>query len=107
MTYNSSSSFSRRPKSRWGWWAAGLAAAFLVMSILNSAVFMHLPEDLTWRQTLLPFYGITMVLCGLAAGVVGLIAVLREKERSWMVWCATLSGALTLFLLLGEFLVPH
>jgi hypothetical protein len=107
MTYNSSSSFSRRPTSRWGWWAVGLAAAFLVMSILNSAVFMRLPEEVTWRQTLLPFYGIAMVLCGLAAGVVGLIAILREKERSWVVWCALLPGAFTLFLLLGEFLVPH
>ena len=65
------------------------------------------PEITGWGHALLPFYGIFMVLCGLASGVVGLIALLRNKERSWLVWVSVLPGALMLFLLLGEFLVPH
>jgi hypothetical protein len=107
MTVSSGSSFWRRPSTRLGWWAVGLAAAFFVMSTINSAVFMRLSEDVPWRQTVLPFYGIFMMLCGLAAGVVGLIAVLLKHERSWLVWLALLPGASSLFLLLGEFLVPH
>jgi hypothetical protein len=107
MTTQSSSSFVQRPGTRLGWWAVGLALAFMLMFILNSTVFMGLPEDVPWRQTVLPFYGIFMLLCGLAAGVVGLIAVMRKHERSWMVWVTILPGALVLFLLLGEFLVPH
>jgi hypothetical protein len=107
MTIESCSSFLQRPVTRLGWWAVGLALAFMLMFILNSTVFMGLPEDVPWRQTVLPFYGIFMLLCGLAAGVVGLIAVIRKHERSWMVWVTILPGALVLFLLLGEFLVPH
>jgi len=77
------------------------------MSMINSAVFMRLPEDVPWRQSLLPFYGVLMMLCGLAAGVIGLIAVIGRQERSWLVWLAILSGASVLLFVLGEFLVPH
>jgi hypothetical protein len=56
------------------------------MSIVNSTVFMRLSKDISWRQTILPFYGIFMMLCGLATLVVGLIAIVRNHERSWLVW---------------------
>jgi hypothetical protein len=60
---------------------------FLALFIINSAVFMPVfsttqNTQLAWiSRTLLPFYGIFMILCGLAAGVVGLVAVIREHER--------------------------
>lgn len=101
------SSFVKRPFTKIGWWAFYLAVAFWVMSIINNVVFMRLLEQVSWRQTLLPIYSILMLLCGLAAGVVGMIALLKKQERSWMVWLAILSGASVLFLLVGEFLVPH
>jgi hypothetical protein len=104
------SSLWKRPATRLGWWAVRLAAAFLVLFIINSAVFMPLGQyapETWWRQTLLPFYGIFMLLCGLAAGIIGLIAVVRQHERSWLVWLTILPGAFVLFLVLGEFLVPH
>jgi hypothetical protein len=107
MTTRSNSSFWRRPGTRLGWWAVGLLIAYVVMSVINSAVFMRLPEDISWRQTLLPFYGILMLLCGLAAGIVGLIALIRKQERSWLVWLSLLPGVSVLFMLLGEFLIPH
>jgi hypothetical protein len=107
MTNDSGSSFRQRPVSRLGWWAVGLAVVNSVMFMINSAVFMRLPEDVSWRQALLPLYGILMLLCGLAAGVVGLIAIIRNHERSWLVWVAILPAGMTLFLLLGEFLLPH
>jgi uncharacterized membrane protein len=104
---NSSSPYLKRPSTRLGWWAVGLAIAFIVMSIVNSAVFMRLSEDVPWRQTILPFYGIFMVLCGLVTFVVALIAILRNHERSWLVWLTLLPGASTLLFIMGEFLVPH
>jgi hypothetical protein len=107
MTNQQNSTFRQHPATKLGWWALYLAVAFWVMSIINNVVFMRLPEQVSWRQTLLPFYGILMLLCGLVAGVVGLIALLKKQERSWMVWLAILSGAYVLFLLVGEFLVPH
>jgi len=48
-----------------------------------------------------------MLLTGLAAGITGLIAIIRHHERSWLVGLAILPGLWVLFMLLGEFLVPH
>ncbi len=104
---NSGSALLKRPSTRLGWWAVGLAIAFIIMSFINSAVFMRLSENASWRQTILPFYGILMMLCGLAAFVVGLMAFIRSHERSWLVWLTLLPGASALLFVLGEFLVPH
>jgi hypothetical protein len=60
-----------------------------------------------WREVILPFYGIFTLLCGLAAGIVGLTAVIWRRERSWLVWLMMLPGLLVLAFVLGEFLVPH
>jgi hypothetical protein len=104
------SSFLQRPGTRLGWWAVGLLAAFFVMFLINSFVFIPTSQGASnpwWRQALLPFYGILMMLCGLASGVVGLIVVIKEHERSWLIWLTILPAAFVVFLLLGEFLVPH
>ena len=98
---------TRWPRTQLGWWSVGLAVTFEILMIINSTIFMRLPEDVTWRVTILPFYGIFMMLCGLAAGIVGLIAVTRQHERSWLVWLALLVGLNALVFVLGEFLVPH
>jgi hypothetical protein len=97
----------RWPSTRLGWWSVGLAAAYEILMIINSAIFMRLPEDVTWRVTVLPFYGIFMMVCGLAAGIVSLIAVVRQHERSWLVWLTLLIGLNALVFVLGEFLIPH
>jgi hypothetical protein len=101
------STFAQRPSTRLGWWAFGLMAAFLVMWIINTLVFMPGLAPEGWNMVILPIFGILMVLCGLSGGIVGLIALIRNRERSWMVWLCLLPGAFVLFLLLGEFLVPH
>jgi len=75
--------------------------------LINSFVFMPPSTNALFSRTFLIFYGILMILCGLAAGVVGLVALIRNHERSWFVWLAVLPGAFVLFLLLGELLVPH
>jgi hypothetical protein len=82
----------------------------MVLFLLNTFVFMPLGQyapDLWWREALLPFYGIFMLLCGLAAGVVGIIAIVRSRERSWMTWLGLLPAAWVVFMLLGELLFPH
>jgi hypothetical protein len=110
MTPKLGSSLWRRPGTRLGWWAVGLAAAFAVLSVVNSAVLMQRSQDVPdtgWIQALLASYSILMMLCGLAAGIGGLIAVIRKHERSWLVWLTLLPGAFVLFFVLGEFLVPH
>ncbi|MBI4926920.1 MAG: hypothetical protein HY835_04080 [Anaerolineae bacterium] len=97
------------PATRVGWWAFGLFSIFVVMWLINTFVFMPTAsvDEAPWRQIILPFYGIFMMLSGLSAGVVGLLGVIRAHERSWLVWLALLPGAFVLFFLLGEFLIPH
>jgi hypothetical protein len=46
-------------------------------------------------------------LWGFATSVAGLIAILRQQERSWLVWLTLLPGVFLLVFLLGEFLLPH
>jgi len=104
---SSSSSLWHRPATRVGWWAVCLTCVYIVMIIINSAVFMQLEENTPMQLALLPYYGILMLLCGLAGGILGLIALIVKHDRSWMVWLTLLPGAFVVFLLLGEFLVPH
>lgn len=79
----------------------------MVLFLINSFVFIPSSSDATWRHVILPFYGIFMLLCGLGAGVVGLVAVIRQHERSWLTWLMIVPGLFVLFLLVGELLFPH
>jgi hypothetical protein len=110
MTAHSSSSLWQRPSTRLGWWAVGMVLAFVAMFVINVTVIVPASENAPnawWRQTWLPFFWIFMLLCGIAAGVVGLIAVIRKNERSWLVWLTILLGAFALLVTLIELLVPH
>jgi hypothetical protein len=107
MANLSKSTFFRRPSTRLGWWAAGLLFVYGVGFLFNSAVLMRLGEVDPWLRTLLIIYAISMLLCGLAAGILGVIAVIRQHERCGWVWLAILTGAFVLSALLGEFLIPH
>lgn len=97
----------RLPSTSLGWWALGLGIAFVLLFSLNTFVFMPLQVSVPWQMALLPFYGIFMLLSGLASSVTGLIAILRKKERSVFVWLTLIPGTFVVFLLMGEFLVPH
>jgi hypothetical protein len=110
MTTPPRSSVWRRPGTKLGTWAVRLAGIFLGLFLINSLVFIPIsqnPSNEGWMHTYLPFYGIFMLLCGLAAGIVGFMAVIRDRERSWLVWLTILPLVFVLFLLLGELLVPH
>ena len=100
------SGFFVKPSTKLGWWAVTLLALFVLM-IITSAVVSMLWPDGSWRLVVMPFFGVGTVLCGLATGVLPLLAVTRQRERSWLVWLPLFVGANLVFLLLGEFLVPH
>ncbi|HEU0296902.1 MAG TPA: hypothetical protein VFR47_29460 [Anaerolineales bacterium] len=102
-----SNHFLETPHSKLGWWSVRLGVGFVVLFLINSFVFIPSSSDAPWRHVILPFYGIFMLLCGLGAGVVGLIAVLRQHERSWLIWLMIVPGLFVLFLLVGELLFPH
>jgi hypothetical protein len=84
--------FLRRPNSRLGWWAVGLAAASILLI-------------LAW--SVLPGGAWLAFICGFAGGVLALIAVIRQHERSWLVFFSILPLFWVLVFILGELLVPH
>ena len=105
MTTQLDSTGRIRPVTFMGNLAVILMTAFVAMYILDLAVLMHLPEVSRWQPALI-FYGIAMLVCGVAAGATGLVAVILVHERSWLVWLTILPLVFAFFLLLGEFLGP-
>ena len=94
------------PSTPLGRWSVSLGATFVVLMLINGLVFMRLPEQVGWRQTILPVYGIAMMLCGLASGIVALVAIRRQNERSWLVRAPLFAAGFVVIFLLGEFLGP-
>lgn len=100
--------FFTRPVTSTGWWAAGLGIGFVLLFLINALVLIPFSDSQPpWSRPLMIFYGLFMLTCGLGGAMAGLLAILRRGERSWLVWLPLLPGALVIFLLLGEFLVPH
>jgi hypothetical protein len=97
-----SSSFLKAPVSKPGWRAVWLEVVFIVMFTVNVVVFIIVSDETFWRQFILPFYALIMLICGLAGGVFGLIAVIRQKERALLVWLSILVGLFVLLIFLGE-----
>lgn len=105
-SYHHNRGFFAKPSTRLGWWAVTLLAIFVLM-IITSAGISTLWPDGSWRLVVMPFFGVGTILCGLTTGVLAALAVIRQHERSWLVWLPLVVGANVVFLLLGEFLMPH
>ena len=91
------------PGTRLGWYSVGLAATFLVLFIINAAVFLPAPGVAPWREA---FVGFVLLLCAIGGGIAALIALIRGHERSALVWLALLPGLFVIFMI-GEVLTPH
>lgn len=87
-----SSRFLEKPHTKLGWWAVGLAAASFVLQF-------------AW--SILPGGAWLSFLCGLAGGIIALIAIIRQQERSWLVFLSILPMLGVFVFFLGEFLIPH
>jgi len=85
--------------------AAGFAAAYVVLYAGSWGLVQLL--DTSLRVTVLPYYGIMNLACGLIAGVLALIALIGKRERSWLIWLCLLPGASALLLILGNLLLQE
>lgn len=97
------------PKTILGKWSLGLIAAFIILFGLGQ---LEVAMGQTGGETFFdnPLLSLTMlgaVLTAVAAFVVGLVAVIKQRERSWLVYLAMLIGAWILTFALGEFLGPE
>lgn len=104
------------PATLLGRWSVGLVVVMPLLFILGGSLADSLYRTVPAGGTILgdiaarPALALTMLLgllCGVAAFVTGLVAILRQKERSAMVFVATAVGALLLFFLAGELVSPH
>jgi len=104
------------PQSRLGKWSLWLIVAmpvlFFVGASFTNLLYPSVPagntilEDIAGR----PVLALTM-LAGMVSGILafamGLIAVIRQKERALLVYVAIIIGALLMLFLAGEVLFPH
>lgn len=104
------------PKTTLGKWSIGLIVAMPLLFLLGWLFMGIFYESVSGGDTILediskrPALALTM-LSGMVSGVstfiVGLIAIIRNKERSLLVYIATVVGALFILFLMAEIAFPH
>ena len=90
------------PKSFLGRWSVGLAAAFILLSILF-AVLTRLGGE-PGPFVLIFLANIAIGVSLIAAFITGLLSIIKSKEQSILVFLAVLVGLCALLFFFGEFL---
>lgn len=80
------------PAARLGWWAVGLAVASLVLV-------------LAWSLT--PAGAFPGFVCGLAGGILALLAIFRRGERAISVFAAAVPLVMVVVFVLAELIIGH
>ncbi|OGY25560.1 MAG: hypothetical protein A2Z24_01735 [Candidatus Woykebacteria bacterium RBG_16_44_10] len=98
------------PKTTLGKWSAGLIIAFFLLLATGMIVVSVFKQE--GGETFLDNLWISIPMLGagavaIAAFFTGVVAIVRNKERSVFVFLAALIGLLVLIFVLGEFLSPH
>ncbi len=94
------------PRTHLGWWAVGLGLAAVALPLLTTlfnALILLLSNGNTFA---LNAAGVLMLACAFAGGITGVIALIRNRERSIAVWAAVLAGLLALLAMGHEFIPP-
>ncbi len=89
------------PRSSLGKWSLGLAIVYIVLTgvclILARVLFRSVSNPVTPNLTILivGYSGIVGYLSGLAAFIIGLISILKSKERSILIFLVVIVCALS------------
>lgn len=104
------------PGNKLGKWSVGLIIVMPILLVIGSSLSNSLYKSISAGGTILadigarPLLALTM-LAGMAAGVsgfiTGLLAIFKKKERSLLVYAATVIGGLLTIFLIAEFAFPH
>ena len=110
------SKFREKPKTKTAWWAMGLGLSVFMMGPMLgtfAAVIRPMIDKATSENigAVIGFlFGIFALALSIAALVTGIRAY-RKGERSWVMWVgfvpAILVGIFWVFMVVGEFVVPH
>lgn len=102
------------PKTCLGKWSVKCLAGFIglyLLSLILVGLGMRHERGVTSIapafQLFLMAAGILALVCGIAAFGIGVVGIIKEKERSVLVFLSAIIGTLVLIFILGEFLIPH
>jgi hypothetical protein len=104
------------PKTPSGWWSLGLVVTmpvlFFIGALFTNLLYKSVPAGGTILKDIAvrPALALTMLIgmgSGVSAFIIGLISIIRQKERALLVYVAVLIGALLIIFLLGEVLSSH
>ena len=97
------------PKTRLGKWSIWLIIAFIVLFVtFQLLVALGQRGGATFFSNLALSVPMLMAgISGISAFFTGIIGIIKSKERSVLVFIASIIGFFILFFVLGEFLVPH
>jgi len=97
------------PKTKLGKWSVSCIILLIFFFLVAQLVVASGQEGgETFFDNL--YISIPMLLAGISgimALILGLISIIKSKERSPLVFIATIIGLLILVFLIGEFTVPH
>ena len=81
------SKFIQRPATKTGWWAGALAIFAMLLVGVNSLELNPFIQTIPNEPSILVLvYDLTMFVSLMASIVLGVIALTRKREHSWMVW---------------------
>ena len=104
------------PITTLGKWSVGLIVAMPLLFIIGTSFTNSLYQSVPAGDTILadiaarPALALTMLagmIAGISAFITGLLAILRQKEYTLLVYLSSLIGALLVLFLAGEILFPH
>lgn len=97
------------PSTGWGWWAVGLAMAFVAsMAVFFAAVASGQRGGAAFADNLwLSIPALSAAACATLALLTSFVAVVARKERSLLVLLAMALGALVTAFWVGEIALPH
>ncbi len=85
---------------------------FVIGGAMTNLLYASVPagntilEDIAGRPAL-AYTMLAGMLSGISAFAIGLFAITRQKDRSPLVYVATILGAMLLVFIAGEFIFPH
>lgn len=97
------------PKTILGKWSVGLCGSFILFLLLFYGVVAmgERGGDTFFSNPALVVPSMIAGIGGVAGFFVGLIAIIRQRERSWLVYISIIIGLFVIILVSGEFISPH
>jgi len=85
---------------------------FIIGTTFTNSLYRSIPAGDTLLKDIAarPALALTMLagmVAGISAFITGLLAILRQKDNSLLVYVSTVIGALLLLFLAGEIIFPH